>query len=67
MGNQKWTIQRDWQHGVHHSKKNTTQYVLDTTMRKQTLENTEREIKYGQSRKHTFMNACDIENVTFEK
>jgi hypothetical protein len=35
-GNQKWTIQRNWQHGVHNTKENTTQYVLDITMRKQT-------------------------------
>jgi len=35
-GNQKWTIQRNWQHRVHKTKKNTTQYVLDTTMCKQT-------------------------------
>jgi len=27
----KWTIQRKWQHRVHKMKKNTTQYVLDTT------------------------------------
>jgi hypothetical protein len=26
-GNQKWTIQRNWQHRVHNTKKNTTQYV----------------------------------------
>jgi hypothetical protein len=32
-GNQKWTIQKNWQHRVHNTKKNTTQYVLDTTMR----------------------------------
>ena len=39
-GNQQWTIQRNWQHRVHKTKKkqskNTTQYVLDTTMRKHT-------------------------------
>ena len=39
--NQKWTIQRNRQHRVHKTKtnklnKNTTQYMLDTTMRKQT-------------------------------
>ena len=39
--NQKWTIQRNWQHSVPKTKtnklsKNTTQYMLDTTMRKQT-------------------------------
>ena len=34
-GNQKWTIQRNWQHEEKQNK-NTTQYVLDTTMRKQT-------------------------------
>jgi hypothetical protein len=36
----KRTIQRNWQHRVHKSKKNeiknTTQYVSDTTIRKQT-------------------------------
>ena len=36
MGNQTWTIQRNWQHRVHKTKKNKTknitQYVLDTTM-----------------------------------
>ena len=39
-GNQKWVIQRNWQHKVHQMKKNktknTTQYVLDTTIRKRT-------------------------------
>jgi len=41
-GNQKWTIQRNWQHWVHKTqhedKQNTniTQYVLDTTIHKQT-------------------------------
>ena len=38
-GNQIWTIQRNWQHRVHKTKKKetlTTQYVLDTTIRKQT-------------------------------
>ena len=40
--NQKWTIQRNWQHRVHNTKdeekqsKNTTQYVLNTTILKQT-------------------------------
>ena len=33
----KWgAIQRNWQHRVHHSKKNTTEYVLYTTICKQT-------------------------------
>jgi hypothetical protein len=36
ISNQKWTIQRNWQHRVHKTNKNTTQYVFDTTMRKQT-------------------------------
>jgi hypothetical protein len=40
-GNQKWTIQRNWQHRVHKTKKNKAniqhnQYVVDTTMCKQT-------------------------------
>jgi hypothetical protein len=37
-GNQQWTIQRNWQHTQDENKQNkhTTQYVLDTTMRKQT-------------------------------
>jgi len=40
--NQKWTIQRNWQHSVHNAQdedkqnKDTTQYALDTTIRKQT-------------------------------
>jgi len=36
------TIQRNWQHRVHKRKKNknTTQYVLDTTIRKQTQRKT---------------------------
>ena len=36
-GNQKWTIQRNWEHRVHKTEKNKTktQYVLDTTIRKQ--------------------------------
>jgi hypothetical protein len=36
--NQKWAIQRNWKHKAHDTKKNKTrtQYVLDTTMRKQT-------------------------------
>jgi hypothetical protein len=42
MNNQKWTIQRKWQHWVHKTQdevkqqKSNTQYVLDTTLRKQT-------------------------------
>ena len=35
-GNNKWLIQRNWQHMVHKTNKNTTQYVLDITIRKQT-------------------------------
>jgi len=37
-GNQERTIQRNWQHWVHKTmkKKNTTPYVLDTTIHKQT-------------------------------
>ena len=41
-GNQKGTIQGNWQHRIHTTQdenkqnKNTTQYVLDTTLRKQT-------------------------------
>jgi hypothetical protein len=39
-GNQKWTVQRNWQHRVHKTmkkqNKNTAHNVLDTTMRKQT-------------------------------
>ena len=42
-GNQKRTIHRNWQHRVHKTKKyktkNTTQYVLETTMHKQTKQN----------------------------
>ena len=37
-GNQKWTIQRNWQHKVHKTKKNKTKTqhnILDTTMYKQ--------------------------------
>ena len=40
--NNKWTIQRNWQHRVHNTQdeekqsKNTTQYVLNTTILKQT-------------------------------
>ena len=30
-GNQKWTIQRNWQHMTHITKENRRQYVLDTT------------------------------------
>ena len=33
--NRQWTIQRKRQHKVHKAKKNKTQYVLDTSMRKQ--------------------------------
>jgi len=33
--NQKWTIKRNWQHRLHKTKKNTTQYVLDTIISKQ--------------------------------
>jgi hypothetical protein len=42
-GNNKWTIQRNWQHKVYQTQdndkkaKNTTQYMLDSTMHKQTL------------------------------
>jgi len=39
MGNHKWTVQRNRQHRVHKTKTNKTktksQYVLDTTTRKQ--------------------------------
>ena len=41
-GNQKWAILRNWQHRVHKTQdkdkqnKNTAQYMLDTTMCKQT-------------------------------
>ena len=34
--NDKWTIQRTWQQDEEKQNKNTTQYVLDTTIRKQT-------------------------------
>ena len=35
---QDWPIQRNWQHWAHKTKanKNTTRYVSDTTIRKQT-------------------------------
>ena len=40
MGNKKWTFQRNLQDRAHKTEdkqyKNTTQYVLDTTLRKQT-------------------------------
>ena len=35
-GNETWTIQRNWQQDEQKQSKNTTQYVLDTAMRKQT-------------------------------
>jgi hypothetical protein len=35
-GNQKWTIQRNWQDRVHKTKKSTTQYMLDTTVQTNT-------------------------------
>ena len=35
-GNQKWTIQRNRQQRVQNTKKTATQYVLDTTICKQT-------------------------------
>jgi hypothetical protein len=28
-GNQKWTIQRNWQHSVHKTKKNKTKYIYN--------------------------------------
>jgi hypothetical protein len=34
MGNKKWTIQINLQHRAHNTKKNTTQYELDTTIRR---------------------------------
>ena len=34
-GIQKWTIQRNWQQDEEKQNKNTTQYMLDTTIRKQ--------------------------------
>ena len=35
--NGKWTIQRNWQYRIHTNKtKTTTQYIVETTMRKQT-------------------------------
>jgi len=34
-GDQKWTIQRNRQHDEEKQSKNTTQYVLDTIIRKQ--------------------------------
>ena len=36
-GHQKWTIQGNWQHRRRQINKNTTQYVLATTIRKQTI------------------------------
>ena len=36
MGNEKLTIQRNWQQDEEKQNQNTTQYMLDTTMRKQT-------------------------------
>jgi hypothetical protein len=36
MFNQEWAIQRNWQQDEEKQSKNTTQYVLDTTMRKHT-------------------------------
>jgi len=37
-GKQEWTIQRNWQHGIHKTNKaiSTTQYVLDIIVHKQT-------------------------------
>jgi hypothetical protein len=35
-GNKKWTIPKNWQQGKEKQNKNTTQYVLNTTMCKQT-------------------------------
>jgi len=41
MGNQNWTIQRNWKHWIHKTQdednttKNISQYVLDTTIHKQ--------------------------------
>ena len=41
-GKHKWIIQKKWQHRVHKTQneekqnKNTNQYILDTTIRKQT-------------------------------
>ena len=38
-GNQKWAIQRNWQHRIHKTQKrqtkNTTQYATDTTIHTQ--------------------------------
>ena len=31
-GNQKWTIQKNWQQDEEKQNKNTTQYVLDNTI-----------------------------------
>ena len=38
-GNHKCAIQKNWQHRAHNTKihKNTTQYVEDTTTRRQTV------------------------------
>ena len=50
-GNQKWTIQRNWQHRVHKTMeskqtKTTTQYVLDTPIRKEAQNS---QIRYSSS------------------
>ena len=37
--NQKWTIQKNRQHWAHKTKKNTTQHVLHSTIRKQKTNN----------------------------
>ena len=34
LASKKWTKQRNWQHRVNKTKKNTTQYVMDTTIYK---------------------------------
>ena len=36
VGNQKRTVQRNWQNRIHKTMKNIKHYVLETTMRKQT-------------------------------
>ena len=43
-GNQKWTIQKIRKHRVQNTKKTATQYVLDTTMRKQTQKKTYKQL-----------------------
>ena len=69
MGNQKWTIQRNWQHRVHKTKKNKTKTIQRNWQHRvhKTKKNKTKTHHYMQTKTNNVNKTCTLLQTTGSK